>query len=406
MHRQLGANEHVIWSYAQIRPVHFTITANIIGRLHREELQLALVKVQQRHPLLNMRIVLDKSGIPWLKKESVEIPIRVVARHSKEQWQQEVEQELGNPFDSNQAPLIRIILLEGDDISDLIITCDHAIADGKSAVFLLKDILQAIGLPGQPLPALAEHHSYEKLVSEKSIKETSFEPLLSTTKTKPVLPEKSRPRLHAWSLSKTETIALIDKCKKKQVSVHGTICAAFLLAMSEDNSSSETLKCLSPVDVRRFLPVIDEDFGFYFTMIVTANTVTSNLSLWELARQVKDQLNQKIAPEQVFAHFPEVEAFVSNLTGHEDAVKMIETVNENDILVTNLGRLTIPQQYGELQLAAVYGPSLMTHMDQDLVAGITTLNDQMFFSLVYSEFNISNSQIEELQQKAMELLLT
>jgi hypothetical protein len=47
----------------------------------------------------------------------------------------------------------------------------------------------------------------------------------------------------------------------------------------------------------------------------------------------------------------------------------------------------------------------MSHIDQDLVVGVTTLDDQMFFSLVYSEFNISHPQIERLQQKAMELIL-
>jgi NRPS condensation-like uncharacterized protein len=412
MYRPLGANERIFWSYQQIRPMHFVTTANIIGILHVKELQEAIAKVQRHHPLLNVQIILDKSDSPWFAENSTKIPIRLVKRNSEQQWQKEVEQELASPFDWNEAPLIRVVLLQGNNASDLIITCDHSIADGRSVMFLLRDILQAIELPNEPLINLSPQQNYEQLVPDaKKIEQPSFEPSLSNTKTKQELPENSHPRLHAWSLSAVETISLVSKCKKAGTSVHAAICAAFLLAIAEQGTpktnlrESAALKCLSPIDVRKFLSTIDEDFGFYFTTIVTTDNVTADLSLWELARSVKDQLNQRINPEQIFAPIPDAEAFVSTLPSHKDTVSMMETVNDYDILVSNLGRLTIPKKYGELALAAVYGPSLMSHIDQDLVVGVTTLDDQMFFSLVYSEFNISHPQVERLQQKTMELIL-
>jgi Condensation domain len=411
MDRRLGSNERIIWSYQQIRPMHFVTTANIIGKLHFDKLQQALIKVQQRHPLLNVQIVLDQSESPWFTANSTQIPIRLIQRNSEQQWQKEVEQELANPFDWNEAPLIRVVLLQDNDVSDLIITCDHSIADGRSVVFLLRDILQAIGLPHEPLNNLPPQQNYEQLVSRAENNKLSFEPSLSAMRSKPKLPQNSRPRLHAWSLSKIETIELINKCKEAGTSVHAAICAAFLLAIAEQGSpkislrESAILKCLSPIDVREFLPAIDEDFGFYFTTIVTTSNVTADLSLWDLARQVKDQLYQRMTPTQIFTHIPDTEGFISTLPSHEDTVNMMETVNDYDVLVSNLGHLTIPNQYGELQLAAVYGPALMSHIDQDLVVGVTTLDNKMFFSLVYSELNILTSQIEQLKQKAMELLL-
>jgi Condensation domain len=412
MYRQLGIEEQMIWSYEQIRPMHFTLTSNIIGTLHVDQLQQALIKVQQRHPLLNVRIALSSSGIPWLITDSAQIPVRVVKRHSSLQWQQEVEQELSNPFDWNQAPLIRVVLLQGEGVSDLIITCMHAIADGMSVVFLLRDILHCIGFPDRELSILPEQQSYEYLVPQFEPKYTalSFEPSLSLTYTKPTLPEKSRPRLHTWSLSTVETIALIHRCHEAQTSVHAAICAAFLLAMSSQRTQQNEfeeftiLKCLSPINIRRFLPVIEEDFGYYFTVSLTTDNITPDLSLWDLAHSIKVQLNQKIVPEQIFAHLPDSEAFMSTLPSCSEVVNMMETVNNYDVLVTNLGRLTIPQQYGEFQLAAVYGPSVMTHVSHDLVVGVTTLSDQMFFSLVYSDLESSPAQIEQLQQKAMQFL--
>ncbi len=412
MYRQLGTQEHMIWSYEQIRPMHFTLTSNIIGALHVDQLQQALTKVQQRHPLLNVRIVLSSSGIPWFITDSAQIPVREVQRHSPQQWQQEVEQELSHPFDWSQAPLIRVVLLQGEDVSDLIVTCKHAIADGMSVVFLLRDILLAIGFPNQDLSILPKQQNYEQLVPqfEQKCRALSFEPSLSLANTKPTLPEKSRPRLHTWSLSTAETSTIIHRCQQAQTSVHAAICAAFLLAMSSQGTQknefveSTPLKCLSPINIRRFLPEIEEDFGFYFTGSVTTDNITPNLSLWDLAHSIKVQLNQKIAPEQIFAHLPDSEAFMSTLPSPNEVVNLMETVNDYDVLVTNLGRLTIPQQYGEFQLAAVYGPSAMTHVSHDLVVGVTTLGDQMFFSLVYSDLESSPAQIEQLQQKAMQFL--
>jgi hypothetical protein len=39
VYRQLGTEERLFWSYAQLRPVHFTLTANIMGSLHLEGLR-------------------------------------------------------------------------------------------------------------------------------------------------------------------------------------------------------------------------------------------------------------------------------------------------------------------------------------------------------------------------------
>jgi hypothetical protein len=49
-------------------------------------------------------------------------------------------------------------------------------------------------------------------------------------------------------------------------------------------------------------------------------------------------------------------------------------------------------------------PSGTTHIDCDRMVGVTTLGDQMFFSLVYSELEISPAQIKQLQQKVMQFL--
>lgn len=412
MERQLGTSERTIWLYDRVRPVHFTQAANILGTVRLERLEQALAQVQQRHPLLNVKIALNRTAIPWFITETKIIPIRAVKRQSLQQWQQEVARELATPFDWNQAPLIRVVLIQSDEVSDLIVTCHHAIADGMSVVFLLRDILQALESPDRSLPVLSPQPPYEQLVPQfaQKLPALSFEPSLATIETQPTLPANSHPRLHAWSLSTAETREIVHACKQARTSVHAAICAAFLLAIAKQRSvqidlaESNLLKCLSPINVRRFLPVIEEDFGHYLTYALTTDQLTPNLSVWELARSIKTQLDQKINSAQIFADLPNAEAFISTHPSPDDAVTAIETAYIKDITVSNLGRLTIPQQYGELQLTAVYSPSIFNHFDRDLVVGMTTLGEQIFFSLTYSESGFSVGQIEQFQQTAMQFL--
>jgi NRPS condensation-like uncharacterized protein len=419
MNRQLGIEEHTLWLYDQAAPCHFAVTAKIVGELSIEQLQKTLVWVQQRHPLLRGKIALDQSGYPWFVEELANIPLRVVKRQSEQQWQQEVEQEIAHPFDWNQAPLIRMVLVHATDVSELIITCHHVLADGMSTVYLLRDILQAMGLPDLQQHVLPERPHYEQLtpvftqklktnIQEKTVELPSWL-VESPTSTQPTLQENCRPRLLSWSLSPEATATVTRRCQQKQTSVHAAICAAFLLTIYQQSNidvQSSELKCLIPINIRQFLaPSIQEDFGYYFTRMIMAHTVTPNLSLWDLAHAIKSQLRQKMSPDQIFAHLPEAQAFIATLPS-ADLVKKVIQESDYDVLVSNLGRLNIPRQYGHLQLEAFYGPSATSHFENDRFVGVATLGDQMFFSLVYSESDISPTQIERLQQEAMQLLVS
>lgn len=423
MDRPIGIEEYLVWAYGQAAPNHFTVTAKILGELTIEQLRDALIWVQQRHPFLRGKIALDQSGYPWFVEEVATIPLRVVKRQSEQQWQQEVEQELAHPLDWNQAPLIRMVLVHAADVSELIITCHHILADGMSTVYLLRDILQAIGLQNHPQPVLPKHLAYEHLtVIAPKIQPLTQQPPLqwsNPSNTTPTLPENSRPRLLAWSLSPETTTNIIQRCQQEQTSVHAAICAAFLLAVYQQNDSfvlstqtqdpnqPATLRCFTPINIRQLLaPTIQEDFGTYYTTYVTDHPITPDLTLWDFARAIKAQLKQKMVPDQIFAHLPKAEAFVSTRPSADVVKEVLRSLNSYDLLVSNLGRLNIPTQYGGLQLAAIYGPSATTHIKSDRFVGVSTLGEQMFFNLVYSESDISPTLIQQLQQEAMQLLTT
>lgn len=425
MFRLLGTGEHSLWLYDQVAPLHFAVTARIVGEFSTDQLQQALAWVQQRHPLLRVSIIPDASEKPWFVEHSTSIPMRVVQRQGEQHWHNEVEKELSEPFDSTQAPLVRVTLVYSTTVSELILTCYHSIGDGLSVVYLLRDILQAVGIPDGEQQILPKRPCFEDLISDMAVtsqdlssqQENTSEPqainqevdnedeLSSEISAQSNISPNRRPRILSSSLSSAETTSLIECCKQEQTTVHAAICAAFLLAIYDDSEQQSDFKCYSPVNIRRYLsPPIAEDFGYYFSFGLTSHTLTPDLTLWDLARTLKSQLDQQIAPDKIFERIPQMQALLSTNPSPSLMNQVLVEACSYDILVSNLGRLDIPQQFGDIQLQAVYGPTVTTYINSDRLVGVATLGDRMFFTFTYLEPDILPAEAVRILQAAMQQL--
>lgn len=420
MYRYLGSGEHSNWLRDQVAPLHFAMTARVVGKFSINQLKQALAWVQQRHPLLRMRIVPDELGQPRFIEDSASIPLLIVQRKGEQHWQYQVEQELAQPFNWSKAPLVRVVLVHSTDVSELIVTCHHSIGDGLSSAYLLRDIVQAVGTPECEQQLLPERPSFEDLIPEV-IKTTAPLPLTALPNreeglpTKPVLSVEvasspsRRPHVLSWSLSSQETTSLISRCRQEQTSVHAAICAAFMLAIATQSKQSSTFKCLSPINIRRYLsPSIESDFGFYYWLGLTSHTLTANQSLWDIARSLKSQLNQQMLPDKIFEGILACQALMSTNPSPSQMYQHIVEQYDHDLLVSNLGRLNFHKQFGQLQLEAIYGPAVLTgrSMKKNPIVGIATLGDKMCFTFTYSELYMSLVEAEQLQKEAMQQLLS
>ncbi|HEY9671568.1 MAG TPA: hypothetical protein V6D11_09010 [Waterburya sp.] len=58
----------------------------------------------------------------------------------------------------------------------------------------------------------------------------------------------------------------------------------------------------------------------------------------------------------------------------------MKVLNDSHIGVSTLTRLTIhQQQFGELELQAIYGSVVRTGVEKDRLVGVVTLGDRLFF---------------------------
>lgn len=419
MKRLLGANEHFLWLRDQRWSVNFTMTASIRGLLSVQQLRDALAWVQHRHPLLQVRIELDRQQQPQFVSAKVPpIPLRVEERQEENHWSEEVATEIVSPFAWSQGPLFRVVLLQGETVSDLIFTCHHSIGDALSVVYLIRDILQELGNPRRDRQKFPELPPLEELIGLSQLDNNSNTVTENVQKQKSkITPSKSnayntevtrptwRPNILHWELSSEDTTKLISRCRQQQVSVHGAICAAFLLALAkEENLSAQTmLKCLSPLNVRNYLvPNLGSDLGVYIALPVTAHKIDPQTDFWELGKEVKYQLKETVSEGKLFASIPQLQSWLSTRPDPEAVYQQLLKKGLH-LAISNLGRLDMPWQFGHLTLEAIYGPTLLG-LENVRVVSVATLRGKMFCTFTYLESIISQEIAEKTKTKAMQLI--
>lgn len=414
MNRLLGASEHLLWLLAQTKPINVVLCGTITGSLSIKQLSAALIEVQRRHPLLAVKIASDRTQPRFVSENVSSIPLRVIERKSEEHWSQEVEAEQIRPFSSSEDPLIRAVLLYSPDISELIVTFDHCIGDGLSGAYLIRDILNSACQPNttQRLP---EPRSCEELipVSAGVLNTDAVDDDLHSLKTAKLSlaasnhtsdKEQKQPGLLHWCLSPEETDRLVSCCRKEQTSVHGALCASFLLSIAQEVSLADgvVLKCMSPLSLRNHLiPPIGEDFGAYYTRELTYHNIQPGRDFWEVAREAKHQLNQVLTNGKIYAGVLKVSEFLST---KPDAIALRQYVNEligSELTVTNLGRLNIPEQFGLLQLRQLH---LTVAGIAPIIVGVATLGGKMFVTVRYLKMAIASATAVRINQGAMQRL--
>lgn len=379
MERYLGAFEHLYWLYNQFYPLDFATVAKLQGQFSSEQLSTVLRQVQQHHPLLRVRIATDEIGQPKFVETDDEIPLRLVARMDDRHWQAELEVELAHSLDWQVAPLLRVVLLQSGAESELIILCHHTIADGLSGVYLMRDILQ--GLAGKTFEwtDLSAALSLESALPgiapspEATAKPTDYLPPLS---------RRSRPHIRTALFSPEFTQQLIQRSRSEHTTVHGAISAAFLLALTQqDAKSSDVMRCLHPFNARSQLSLpMQNGVGLYIYMGMTTHSLQADSTFWDVARSVKSQLSQIDIAQQLVEERQLRQPTMANLT---DATAFVEAAQSQylcQLNVTNLGRIDIAQQYGNIRIKALHAPTVISGVAGRSV-GVATLNDRLALTI-------------------------
>src|SRR5882757_9732536 len=250
--RQLGAFEELFCLFDKRFPTNGALAAQITGDTTVQQWRDALDAVQQRHPLLSACIDTTFNRVPHFRRVTGQrIPLRVVTSPTA-RWQREIAEEVNAPFTPDQAPLFRAVLLHQETHCTFILSSHHAVSDGFSLIFLLRDILLA--LSGHALEALPLAPSREILFGAQQ--RTSTEPgLPSFAAQHPPLPH-----VEGIKLTTEQTTALQRRVREEGVTIHAAISAALTIAgrAIDERWRNNPLRIMSPAEIRNILGLKDQ----------------------------------------------------------------------------------------------------------------------------------------------------
>ncbi|MCA9531881.1 MAG: hypothetical protein KC543_17275 [Myxococcales bacterium] len=424
--RPLGATEELFWRFDGLTPINFAITARITGPLTDEVLRGALDAVQARHPRLRVRVEDNGRRRPWFRSGAGPIPLRIVEERRRSVWEF-VEDEVVGLLDTDRGPLMRCVCLRDDpNTHTLILVFQHSISDGKSGVFIVRDIVQAaaqIVKDGEahlePLPPRAYVQDYfpddlDGMGHVKSAWQTTS--ALAGAALRYGMPFGLRPnsglalqRLKVavvpFELEPELTSLLAKRAREEGTTVHGALFAAFALATVEDSYRRRRgfpMVLASAVDLRRYLvPPIDEDCGYFVAGTASLHKVGDDTSFWMLAREIREALQGAIDANMHLLLMPEPHrlfAWAGRKVGRRLArpfARTISFVHPGSVLLSNLGRFTFDQQWGPFYIKSV-GFAGNNAILANFNSTVATLGGRLVWCFIGSVPIVSRSRLERI----------
>ena len=342
--RPLDSLEHLFWLNDQNRPVHFAVTAQVSGETSVRDWREALARLKERHSLLSASIEGEPDAVPWFRQvNTAPIPLRVVHGDPQSRWEAEVAEELATPFDPRHAPLVRAVLIHATDNAAFTLVAHHAIADGMSLAYAVRDTLRALsGAVLEPLPSTP---SLEEMLW---VDGAASGPIIADGQQPEALPgnpgiyrprDKARPQVRGLRLTPSLTASLRDRARQEATTVHGALCAALINAGRRVPLGWQDVpvRILSPVNIRRLLGV-GENCGVF----ISAASSVSDLAVtdfWELARQAKADVASGQTRASVEALISHLRHVVGNGLDVAAASDFMAVAFAHEAVVTNLGHL-------------------------------------------------------------------
>jgi len=368
--RPLGAFEELFCLFDQHFPTNGALAAQISGHTTVQQWRDALDALQQRHPLLSACIDTTFNRVPHFRRfASQRIPLRVITSPGAK-WQKEIAEEVDEPFTPDQAPLFRSVLLHQERHSTFILSSHHAVCDGSSRIFLLRDILLA--LSGHALEGLLLEPSRETLFGAQQ--RASTEPgLPSFTAQRPPMPH-----VEGIKLTTEQTIALQRRAREEGVTIHAAISAALTIAgrAIDESWRNNPLRIMSPAEIRDILGLKDQcmvSLGGGEISIAAGASMT----FWDLARFARKGLAAIKSRENISRMVNlQSQAVSSNLTV-EQASQLKQNAFNAQVMFSNLGQIPFDSTFGRLKLETLWAPVTLRGIEGEQTLGAVTVNGSL-----------------------------
>ena len=418
-------------------PFNVVIVASIRGNIDTETLSGVLKKLRNRHPLLASRVELDDENIAWFVNENVpELNLAVIPRLDEMHWIARTEEEFKLSFSVKKGPLCRFVLLHSSESSDLIVCAHHSVCDGMSLTYLIRDILRYMEKPDiklelPPDPPVIDNKTVPAPLSLRPVQRMVIRLINRAWDKKGISVHNERKELHkvfwdqnegarfvSWTLAEDITRALVLKSREEKVTVNSALWAAFLAAQYKVQAPLKAYHQRAGMAVNtreKLLLPVDDAFGFYASSLTVRLSYDPDKNFWVNARKIHKSIKDRLKKTDLFRmiiadqfspglidsiYFSKYGLIKSRIS--KILLKMMKFQKINyGYSITNVGRVDIPTDYGELKLDRIYGPAVYSDVNEKLI-GVITVDDKMTFAMTYNEKNIDSENVKLIRDIFME----
>jgi NRPS condensation-like uncharacterized protein len=408
------------------------------------------------YPQFRVRVEWDDTGVHDSTTEgAAEIPVKEYSRESEDFWIDVLNKEHAIPLKPSVGPLTRFILVRGEETSELIVFCHHTICDGRSLELALREILLHLGdssrnpidfvdFPPQTIdmfPKESDLGWFKKWVIKKINKKWQAEKVLfdeeDLVNVWEAFWKDSEYCIETIELDEEATQELVEISRQNDVTVNSTILIALVKTRIDTvGPYGRKAKVATAVDARSRLRIdCSGAIGFYAGGSFAKVDYDNNHTFWDNVRSYHRTVTKDLQKNNIFdsvinhhymdqtfvdamsaAYFGEIiEPHQSRYKKLTEYAAMTEGMvprylkrigkNAPDIISTNLGRLSIPDEVLGIKVErAFFTPSAGQKME--LVLGIATIAKKLTITLNYYPELVDGSSIKMIRDNAEELLKT
>jgi hypothetical protein len=298
--RPLGFFEELGFRYDRGYTLNFVTAARVARALTQDEVLAGLTRLQQRHPSL----ALDIAG-----RAPATIPL-TVRRGEQDAWSDVMTDELRDGHWTEQSAPARCTLLQHPGGgSTLLLTLWHAVSDGKSGIYAMRDLLSTLAAPAEAITPCPPTHLEDYLPEDfragaagrylgRQNELGRIGRFVKWGKGNAAPPAERRLSVAPVRLSAEQTHSLHVLAKRHSVTLHGVLAAAIARAICEQAPLEPDAPMLSfhPVDMRTYLARrneahIPDSVGYFISFVDAALRLTPERDLWVDAKRFHEAVH-------------------------------------------------------------------------------------------------------------------
>lgn len=410
--------------------------ARLNTKVSKKLLEVALSKARTKYLLLNSRILQDNYGnTEFVYDYNQDFSIKEFENKSESDWLNLAWNEQKIPFNLMKGPLIKFLLIDIKDSTDLVIICHHCICDGLSLTYLIKDIAAFLDNPNaivQPLslpPAIAMENlsvnvslGFVGLVIKMLAKSINR----SWNKNKIIFAEQDYEHLYReyWktkdiglftlTISKETTVKLIEKCRMENVTVNSALTTAFSFAQYslQGNRQPYLKKALLPFNIRHlFKNSQEENFGF-LAIVNEIRLPSGKGDFWSNARKFNIRIKEMLSnPAKSFtlmtplAHI-EPTLFDAIYFAESGSLKNKTAIRFKNIVLSKTGKPKRSLDITNLGVVKDFSSNLRTiffvpilSANYEKILGIVTVNGEINMVIMHDRSVIDHDIILEFKKR-------